>query len=39
MHGCMSLVLGLGESGICLSPDFAQLTDLSTLYLASEPEA
>lgn len=38
VHGRMPLVLGPGESGVWLGPDFARLADRSGIRLAAEPE-
>lgn len=38
VHDRMPLVLGPGESGIWLGPDFARLADRSAIQLTAEPE-
>lgn len=38
VHDRMPLVLGPGESGVWLGPDFARLADRSGIQLATEPE-
>ncbi|WP_303941993.1 SOS response-associated peptidase family protein [Enorma burkinafasonensis] len=38
VHDRMPLVLGPGEMGVWLGPDFARLADRSDIELASEPE-
>lgn len=38
VHDRMPLVLGAGESGVWLGPEFAQLADRSRIALASAPE-
>lgn len=38
VHDRMPLVLGPGESGVWLGPDFARLADRSAIQLETEPE-
>lgn len=38
VHDRMPLVLGPGESGVWLGPDFDRLADRSAIQLAAEPE-